>query len=146
MSGDPRPALLAHLHAASVPQPWTEQAFAEVLALDTTRCILAETQHNAPIGFVLAALVGEEAEILMLAVDPAVRRRGVARHLMQSIQIQAGKVFLEVAADNAPACRLYRSLGFIEAGVRAGYYPNGADGIMLVWTNPDHQAIFVASE
>ncbi|HUN46622.1 MAG TPA: ribosomal-protein-alanine acetyltransferase, partial [Stellaceae bacterium] len=31
-------------------------------------------------------------------------------------------ITLEVAADNAPALSLYKSLGFSQVGVRAGYY------------------------
>jgi ribosomal-protein-alanine N-acetyltransferase len=38
---------------------------------------------------------------------------------------------LEVGAQNAPACQLYRRSGFQEVGRRHGYYENGATALVL---------------
>ncbi|TQF76591.1 ribosomal-protein-alanine acetyltransferase, partial [Elioraea sp. Yellowstone] len=43
----------------------------------------------------------------------------------------AGRLFLEVAVGNAAARRLYGRLGFREVGQRRGYYPDGADALVL---------------
>ena len=80
-----------------------------------------------PIGMVVASAAGEEAEILTLAVTPAARRRGVGRALMEAAQRRARArgartMVLEVADDNLEAQSLYAALGFIQAGVRRGYY------------------------
>jgi ribosomal-protein-alanine N-acetyltransferase len=40
-----------------------------------------------------------------------------------------GEMFLEVAADNAPAIGLYQSAGFIQAGVRCGYYARSGGAV-----------------
>ncbi len=51
----------------------------------------------------------DEAEILNLAVDPALRRRGVGSALLEAVLERArGAVFLEVAEPNSPAIALYR--------------------------------------
>ena len=68
-----------------------------------------------------------EAEVLTLAVDPAQRRRGVARALLErgadwAADHGAEMLWLEVAADNAAARGLYAAAGFQEAGRRRGYY------------------------
>jgi ribosomal-protein-alanine N-acetyltransferase len=65
--------------------------------------------------------------VLTLAVEPAHRRRGVARDLLrQALALAAAagaeEAFLEVAADNPGALALYRAEGFEQAGQRGGYY------------------------
>lgn len=68
----------------------------------------------------------DEAEILNLAVDPAWRRRGVGSALLQAVAQRArGTIYLEVAELNAAAIALYRKLGWVEAGLRTGYYNHG---------------------
>ena len=43
----------------------------------------------------------------------------------------ARRMFLEVDAGNEPAIRLYRKGGFIDAGLRKGYYRDGADAVVM---------------
>ena len=76
---------------------------------------------------ILCRALFEAAEILTLAVAPAARRRGIGAALVRAAaglaaQGGADNLFLEVAQDNPAAQALYRSLGFAEAGRRAGYY------------------------
>jgi ribosomal protein S18 acetylase RimI-like enzyme len=78
-----------------------------------------------------------------LMVDPAHRRRGVGRALLQTAQGRARapgvvkKLSLAVLADNAPAIALYRALGFVEEGRRIGEYlePSGdlRDDLLMAW-------------
>jgi [ribosomal protein S18]-alanine N-acetyltransferase len=67
----------------------------------------------------------DEREILNLAVDPAERRRGVARKLLEN-ELQRAKMqwFLEVRGSNSSAIKLYESTGFRKAGRRESYYTN----------------------
>lgn len=83
-------------------------------------------------GFLLGRVVADEAELLTLAVAPAARRRGVAGGLVEGFLAEARRrgaatAFLEVAADNDAARRLYQRAGFAPAGRRRGYY-HGASG------------------
>ncbi len=75
-------------------------------------------------GFAVARqLAPDEIEVLNMAVDPAARRRGVGRALLKVLLALPGRVlYLEVRASNAAARALYASAGFVEAGVRKGYY------------------------
>ena len=53
--------------------------------------------------------------------------------LARAAQVEA--VFLEVRASNHPALHLYQSSGFVEIGIRKGYYPIGKereDALILV--------------
>ena len=48
-------------------------------------------------------------------------------------------IFLEVRVTNLPAIRLYKSVGFMEIGIRKGYYPgipSREDALILVRRNP----------
>lgn len=79
-------------------------------------------------GFAISRVVLDEAELLSVALDPEVRGRGLAapllrRHAERVRRAGAATLFLEVAADNAPALALYRGLGMEEMGRRKGYYP-----------------------
>ena len=78
-----------------------------------------------PVGFVLARIASDEAEILTICVLPEVRRHGVGGQLMSELITRMKNVralFLEVDALNEPAIRLYRSGGFSQVGERKAYY------------------------
>jgi ribosomal-protein-alanine N-acetyltransferase len=78
-------------------------------------------------GALLLQVAGGEAEILDFGVVPARRRHGLGRRLLDSAhffarEAGAGRMVLEVAADNAPARALYAAAGYSQAGCRRGYY------------------------
>ena len=132
------PEALAALHARcfTTPRPWAAAAFAGLLA-DPLVFLLVEGDA----GFLLGRAVAGEAELLTIAVAPEARRRGlgrklVARFLYQARLRAAERAFLEVAADNAAALRLYHAAGFVESGRRRGYYagPDGQRSDALVLT------------
>ena len=85
---------------------------------------------------ILARVAADEAEVLTLAVDPAVQRHGFGRALLgQALatarQRGASAIFLEVASGNGPGRALYAAAGFVTVGHRRGYYPGGGDALVL---------------
>ncbi|WP_394197106.1 GNAT family N-acetyltransferase [Litoreibacter albidus] len=115
------PEAQAALHAKcfTTPRPWSAAEFASLAPSSFTL--------SHPHGFLLGRVVADEAELLTLAVDPAARRQGIARHLVETFKSTAAAqgastAFLEVAADNTAAIALYRATGFEPAGRRRGYY------------------------
>ncbi|WP_308446376.1 ribosomal protein S18-alanine N-acetyltransferase [Elioraea sp.] len=128
--------LLAALHACAFPaDPWDADAFAALLAMPGAFALIA-AEDATPAGFVLARIAADEAEIVTLGVVPRARRRGHGTRLAAAAAAEAqargaGRLFLEVAAGNAAARRLYGRLGFREVGQRRGYYPDGADALVL---------------
>ena len=126
-------AAMAAIHAAAFPpgEAWGADAIRVQLALPTTFGLLAHAG-----GMALARAVGEQAEILTLAVIPAARRRGIARALLQAAAREASRLgartmFLEVSSANATARALYAAAGFTEIGRRPRYYSNGTDALIL---------------
>jgi ribosomal-protein-alanine N-acetyltransferase len=98
----------------------------------------------APAGFLIGWHVADELHVLNIATLPALRRRGVARALMDealayAAQHQIRILILEVRRSNRPAIKLYRGLGFTALGVRTGYYSdNGEDAIeMMLALDPE---------
>src|SRR5579864_8958880 len=79
-----RPAdadVLAAIHATSFPEPWTADDFLMFLQQPGLLGWIAGTKM--PEGFILMRRAVEEAEVLTLAVDPAYRRQGLARRLIE---------------------------------------------------------------
>jgi ribosomal-protein-alanine N-acetyltransferase len=102
--------------------PWSEGEFRDLL---NSAGVLALLDDD---GFMLLRALADEAEILTLAVAPAARGRGLGRALVEAgaqaaAAAGAETLFLEVAADNAPALPLYAAAGFERVGERRGYYP-----------------------
>ncbi|MGO9775597.1 MAG: ribosomal protein S18-alanine N-acetyltransferase [Terracidiphilus sp.] len=88
-------------------------------------------------GFSVAGLLQPEAELEVIAVDPTVQRRGLAKQLFFSLaaELRTAEVFgvmLEVRATNHPALELYRRLGFVETGRRPRYYHDPVEDAILM--------------
>jgi [ribosomal protein S18]-alanine N-acetyltransferase len=120
---------VAIVHASVTAQPWTAKGITRLLMAPATVGLVARGEHSNPLGFILAQRALDEAEILMVAVQPSAQRQGMGRRLLRDLHQAVGlagvtRVFLEVAVDNAPGLGLYQSMGYREAGRRKGYYPN----------------------
>ncbi|GJL89551.1 MAG: alanine acetyltransferase [Minwuia thermotolerans] len=121
--------LLAELHARSVSRPWDARAYTDLLTMTGASALVARTSE--PVGFILLRQVVDEAEVIMIAVEPSARRQGVARTLLASgisSLLEVSQVFLEVATDNDAAIALYTSAGFDRVGVRRAYYTDDGGG------------------
>ena len=95
---------------------------------------MVAVEGGRTIGFLVARQTAvDEREILNLAVDPAERRRGVARKLLESeLQRPGNQWFLEVRASNTSAIKLYENIGFRAAGRRESYYTDPTEsGIVM---------------
>ena len=112
---------------------------AEELSRPWARLWAARASEGAPLaGFLIAWHVADELHVLNIATLPAMRRRGIARALMEaslrySSQHKIRIVLLEVRRSNRAAIKLYRDLGFTAMGVRAAYYAdNDEDAIEMI--------------
>lgn len=112
-------------------EAWTRSQVAGILPMAGVSLVLARSADNGRCaGFSLARAVADEAELLLIAVLPELRRHGIARMLLrnfvdESRERQLRRVHLEVRYGNS-ATALYRELGFAPVGRRRDYY-KGAD-------------------
>lgn len=107
--------------------PWSRGNFMDALGSGYLCCV--DEQDGGIRAYAILMPVVEEAELLNIGVAAGQQRRGVGRAMLAGMLDAARKknmrcVFLEVRASNAAALALYRSAGFMQIGVRRGYYMN----------------------
>jgi [ribosomal protein S18]-alanine N-acetyltransferase len=131
-------AACARLHATSFAHPWPVNDF-ESLLLDPACSGAGLDARWGLAGFILSRRALDEAEILTIVVDPRLRRQGcgerlLASHLARLTRQGVATVFLEVDESNVAALALYRLHGFVEKGMRKGYYakPDGTRANALI--------------
>ena len=78
-------------------------------------------------GFAIMQFGDERAHLVLMCVQPAHRRLGIGRRLIEWLVESARvagtvSIHLELRADNEGAQAFYRTLGFSETIVVAGYY------------------------
>ncbi|MET9297897.1 ribosomal protein S18-alanine N-acetyltransferase [Micromonospora aurantiaca] len=100
--------------------------------------LVATDDDGAVLGYAgLAVSPPDEAWVQNVAVRRDAHRRGIGRLLLEALLAEAARrgarsTLLEVAADNAPAQRLYATYGFEPIGVRRGYYqPSNTDALVM---------------
>jgi len=131
--------IMAVMEAAFDPaygEAWNRRQVAEALAMPSTHALVADAAgllipdsaeaSPAPAGFVLSRHVLDEEELLLIAVIPGARRRGVGAALIEHLFAAAHgrgitRIFLEMRRGN-PAIQLYRKFGFEPIGERRNYY------------------------
>jgi ribosomal-protein-alanine N-acetyltransferase len=137
---EPRDAdAVAKLHAASFYRGWPRQDIeAYLLDPDTPTLVACDARHKV-VGFAMLRLLGDDAELMTIAIEPKFRSKGVATALMRAcfedlLMTPSKRMILEVAADNPAAIKLYTRLGFTKLSERKGYYarPDGQPATALV--------------
>jgi [ribosomal protein S18]-alanine N-acetyltransferase len=129
------PMHLAHLGAvqaieqAVYPFPWTHGNFVDSLAAGHLAQVL-RTAEGVIAGYCVALSGVEEMHLLNLTISPPWQGRGHARALLDALVAQcrrqhAQALWLEVRPSNQRARSVYRRYGFVEIGLRRGYYPAG---------------------
>jgi [ribosomal protein S18]-alanine N-acetyltransferase len=131
--------IMAVMEAAFDPaygEAWNRRQVADALSMPSTHALVVdadgaligegEAGARAPAGFVLSRHVLDEEELLLIAVTPGCRRRGIGEILIGQLFAAARgrgiiRIYLEMRRGN-PALGLYRKLGFEPIGERPNYY------------------------
>ena len=128
-AGPDQAAEIARLHGQLFNPAWSEESVFAMLDHPASTAFLAvySGPPRTSIGFVLAQLAADEAEILSIGVLPEWQRQGIGRRLVDGVaravqRAEAKSLYLEVAADNDAALNLYSRAGFLGTGLRRGYY------------------------
>lgn len=129
--------IMTVMQAAFDPQygeAWTRRQVEDALLVGNCRYGLAMADENTDkdcAGFALSRIGVDEEELLLIAVAPPHRRRGIAARLLADLALAARergatRLLLEMRRDN-PAVTLYQKFGFAQIGERKHYYRR-ADG------------------
>lgn len=124
----------------SFPTPWSRQAFEFELLQNEFACYLVLIQDKKVVAYGGVWVVLDEGHITNVAVHPDHRGKRLGRLLMMELMRRASargaaRMTLEVRPSNTVAINLYRSLGFMEKGVRKKYYSDNNEDAIIMWVN-----------
>ena len=123
---------LAVMHGMSFkeyPPPYSEDTFYSFLK--DKKYYLAEDEKR---GFGFVRVVGDNAELITIAVDPKFRRSGIGQRLLHQLikeakTLGANQFSLEVAENNIPAIKLYKKFDFQYLYRRRNYFSTDQDSL-----------------
>ncbi|MGF7156526.1 GNAT family N-acetyltransferase [Novosphingobium gossypii] len=113
-------------------EAWNRRQVEDALSFDHTHHGVLSARGEVPVGdeaaaaFFLSRTGFEEEELLLLAVHPEERRKGLGQMLLNRLRAEATqrgvrRLLLEMRKGN-DAERLYRNFGFEPIGERREYY------------------------
>ena len=131
--------IMAVMDAAFDPafgEAWSRRQVSDALVMPNTHYLLAAADGRVPrddepaAGFTLSRGAADEEELLLIAVHPDHRRRGIGGALLERLVAEARargvtRLFLEMREGNT-AEALYRHHGFDSVGRRRHYYRRGS--------------------
>lgn len=131
-------AVMAQAFDPAYGEAWNRRQVGDALLGAHTHFVLLDSSGLVPdrpedaAGFTLSRQVGYEEELLLIAVAPPHRGRGLGWALMARFIAEAEargstRLFLEMRAGN-PAESLYLRHGFVPVGRRPNYYRAGTTG------------------
>lgn len=135
MRTDDLPRVMS-IERASYSSPWPEISFRGLLRRGDATLLVAEAEGRV-VGYAACWAVLDQGELGNIAVDPAFRRRGIARSLLNAVLDDmrsrgVRSLFLEVRVTNTAAQRLYDEYGFHEVGHRPDYYTSPVEDALVM--------------
>lgn len=129
---------VCEIEKLSFTTPWSRESFESELSKNSlARYIVAKVDGKvAAYGGMWIVL--DEGHITNIAVHPDFRGRKIGEKIVQELlqtakDNKAAHVTLEVRASNDVARSLYKKLGFIDSGVRKGYYADTGEDAVIMW-------------
>jgi ribosomal-protein-alanine N-acetyltransferase len=122
------------------PRPWTMNLFVSELGMRSSRSYFVAKVGPTVVGYSGTMLVGEDAHVTTIAVDPKWHRHQIGTRLLANIANDARTrgarhLTLEVRVSNEPAQAMYRKFGFHPAGIRKGYYVETNEDALIMWAD-----------
>lgn len=105
--------------------PWSLKQFED--AVDSYQSTVIE-QNGQVVGFCILQPVLDEANLLLMAIDPSQQGKGLGYQMLEAsmdmLKNNPIQIFLEVRESNLAAINLYQKSGFHQIDLRKNYYPN----------------------
>ena len=126
----------------SFPKAMPRESFENEMAREWTRLVVARDDRNDILGYINYWVVAGEVHIHSIATHPDRRRGGIGAILLAHA-LDEGRgagchlATLEVRRGNRPALTLYEGAGFVVIHVRARYYDDGEDALVMQRGLPD---------
>lgn len=117
--------------------PWSENDFRSSM-INSANIYLVAEEKGQILGYCGLWGIAGEGHINNVAVAYDFRDKGIAYTMLTEL-IKRGKregletFTLEVRISNHPAIKLYRNLGFRNAGIRPDFYENPKEDALIMW-------------
>lgn len=124
------------IEEANFSDPWTMNGFFSFLLREDALFLTAE-ENGRILGYCGAILISPECDITNVCVESSARRRGIGKKLIETLKDHLRQkgihtMHLEVRAGNQGAIALYQNLGFVQDGLRPGYYDHPTEDAILM--------------
>ena len=119
-------AKVLHVEQNAYSHPWRQGHFVD--ALHSGYHMPVWFDHEEVMAYLVAMRGADEVHLLNFTVSPVFQKQGLAPAMLNHLQtwsVQQGvhSIWLEVRASNARALSVYAAHGFVQDGIRPGYYP-----------------------
>ena len=117
--------------------PWKPDDFRQMIENDNMTYVVL-TLDGEVIGGAGLRCILTDGEITNVAITKKHRGKGYAKPMLEK-RMELGRKLgceaftLEVRVSNEPAIRLYKSLGFREAGIRPNFYDKPKEDALIMW-------------
>ena len=117
-------------------KPWTRNQIKNDIRSYTSSENWVYIMNELVVGYIFGWIIHDEFHLNNIAVHPEYLRRSIGKELIEHIISRVIShdiklILLEVSAQNISAQRCYKSLGFIQMGIRKDYYSKGDDAILF---------------
>lgn len=132
---------LAKMEEEIFSQPWSLRSFEELLTRSYCHYFVAE-KEGLPVGIAGMVVLGDEADIDKVMVDPNYRNQGIAADILDTLfskgeELGVHSYTLEVRKSNASAIHLYEKKGFVSQGIRPRFYEKPVEDAVIMWKRND---------
>ena len=116
-------------------KPWTKNQIKNDILSDLDSENWVYIMDELVTGYIFGYIIHDEFHLNNIAVHPEYLRRSIGKELIRHISTRVISrdikvILLEVSANNIPAQKCYKSLGFTHRGIRQDYYSHGDDAIL----------------
>jgi len=126
-----------HIADTSLKERYEDQIFLSLYSASNTEFLVA-VKDRAVVGFICGIFPSKiKSRILMLAVHPLYRRKGIGSSLLNTFiekcsQSKIKKISLEVRPTNHVALNFYKNKNFKPVEFLEDFYTNGEIGVKMV--------------
>tara|TARA_B100000945_G_C20295974_1_gene555634 strand:- start:64 stop:498 length:435 start_codon:yes stop_codon:yes gene_type:complete len=119
----------------SFTRPWTRNQITKDLQNGFNSENWVYKLNGNVIGYIFVSKIEDQFHLNNIAVHPDFLGQKIGSSLIKHIIIRAKNrkvniILLEVSINNIIARKCYKSLGFIQVGIRKNYYSKGDDAIL----------------
>lgn len=118
--------------------PWSRESFVEEMQTNEKAKYVVAVLGETVVGYGGMWFIIDEAHVTNIAVHPDYRQRKIGEMIVQEM-IRTAKengingMTLEVRVSNTAAINLYKKLGFVDYGIRKGYYADTGEDALIMW-------------